>query len=44
MPRLPADPSPDESTIVDDNIIIVTRRVAITEVIEWWNTYIETLP
>jgi hypothetical protein len=41
---IPADLGPDASTIVDDNIIIVTRGVAITEVIEWWNTYIRALP
>lgn len=41
---IPDDLRPDEGTIVDDNIIVVTRGVAITEVIEWWNTYIEALP
>lgn len=34
----------DATTIVDDNMIIVTRGVAMSDVIEWWNTYIEALP
>ena len=41
---IPVDLGPDESTIVDDDMIIVTRGVAITDVIEWWNTYIRALP
>jgi hypothetical protein len=41
---IPDHLSPDESTIVDDNMIIVTRGVAMSEVIEWWNTYVEALP
>jgi hypothetical protein len=41
---IPADPVSDESTHVDDNMIIVTRGVAMSEVIERWNTYVEALP
>jgi hypothetical protein len=35
---------PDDSIIVDDDKIIVTRGVAITDVIEWWNTHVDALP
>ena len=41
---IPDDLRPEESTIVDDDMMIVTRGVAMSDVIEWWNTYIEALP
>jgi hypothetical protein len=40
---IPDDPMLGEETIVDDDKIIVTRGVAITDVVEWWNTYVDAL-